>query len=79
MSDDKSVKAKERLTQKVESIFKKPHRAAVKSTLKKRKFEEESTSAKKEMFDDDNQRKVPESLEVSKGKITSNTNMLRRY
>ena len=60
------MKAKEKVVQKVESIFKKPHRAAGKLTLKERKFEEEDTSEKKEVFDEENQRKVTELLEVSK-------------
>ena len=38
----KGVKAKEKVAQKVESIFKKPHRAAEKFTLKERKFEGEA-------------------------------------
>ena len=59
-NDDKVVKEKEAVTQKVESIFNKPHRAAGKLTLKERKFEEDDTSEKKEVFDEDNQGKVPE-------------------
>ena len=51
MSDDKGVKAKEKVTQKVESIFKKPHRAAGKLTLSERKFGQEDSSEKKEVFD----------------------------
>ena len=51
VNDDKGVKAKEAVTQKVESIFKKPHRAAGKLTAKEQKFEEECTSEKKEMFE----------------------------
>ena len=61
------MKAKEKVTQKVESIFKKPHRAAGKLTVKERKFEEECTSEKKEMFDEENQVKVPEQVEVLNG------------
>ena len=38
--DEKVVKAKENVVQKVESILKKPHRAAGKLTLSERKFEE---------------------------------------
>ena len=41
VSDDKGVKAKEMVRQKVESIFKKPHRTAKKLTSSERKFEEE--------------------------------------
>ena len=40
--DEKGVKAKERVVRKVESIFKKPHRAAGKLTLSERKFAEET-------------------------------------
>ena len=40
--DEKGVKAKERVVRKVESIFKKPHRAAGKLTLSERKFVEET-------------------------------------
>ena len=36
--DEKGVKAKERVVRKVESIFKKPHRASRKSTLSERKW-----------------------------------------
>ena len=52
--------------QNVESIFKKPRRAAGKLTLNERTFEEEGTSEKREVFDEENQKKVTESLEVSK-------------
>ena len=67
MSDDKGVKAKDRVVQNVESIFKKPHRAAVKLTLKERKFEDGDTVEKKEVFDERSSRKSMESLEVSNG------------
>ena len=40
--DEKGVKAKERVAQKVESIFKKPHRVAGKLTLSERKFVEQT-------------------------------------
>ena len=40
--DEKGVKAKERVVRKVETIFKKPHRAAGKLTLGERKFVEEA-------------------------------------
>ena len=41
VSDDENVvKAKEKVVQKVESIFKKPHRAAGKLTLSERQFKE---------------------------------------
>ena len=39
----KVVNAKEKVTQKVESIFKKPHRAAGELTLSERKFHAENT------------------------------------
>ena len=55
------------MVQKVESIFKKSHRAAGKLTLKERKFEEEDSSEKTVVFNEENQRKVTESLNVSKG------------
>ena len=51
VSYDKVVKAKENVTQKVESIFKKPHRAAGKLTLSERKFEAGNTVEKKEVSD----------------------------
>ena len=38
--DEKGVKAKEKVVRKVESIFSKPHRAAVKLTLSERKCSE---------------------------------------
>ena len=38
--DEKGVKVKKNVVQKVESIFKKPHRAAGKLTLSERKFGE---------------------------------------
>ena len=40
--DEKGVKANERVVRKVESIFKKPHNAAGKSTLSERKCVEET-------------------------------------
>ena len=51
----KGVKAKEKVAQKVESIFKKPHRAAGELTLSERKFEAENTAEKKEVSDENNQ------------------------
>ena len=49
-SDDESgVKAKEKVVQKVESIFKKPHRAAGKLTLSDRKFVKEMGVDKNEL------------------------------
>ena len=44
VSYEKGVKAKEKVVQKVESIFKKPHRAAGKLTLSERKFEEKKVA-----------------------------------
>ena len=67
MSDDRWVKAEENVVQKVESIFKKPHRVAGKLTLKERKFEDWDTAEKKEVFDEGSSRKFAESLEVSNG------------
>ena len=43
------VKANEKVMQKVESIFKKPHRAAGKLTLSEQKFEEEKVADKMEV------------------------------
>ena len=65
--DDNGVKATEKVVQKVESIFKKPHRAARKLTLKELECEDGDTSEKKEVFDDENQKKSMESLKVYKG------------
>ena len=48
--DEKGVKDKERVVQKVESIFMKPHRAAGKLTLSERKFVEETVVDKNEML-----------------------------
>ena len=50
----KGVKAKEKVAQKVESIFKKPHRAAGELTLSEGKFEAENTAEKMEVSDDNN-------------------------
>ena len=44
--DEKGVKAKEMVVQKVESIFKKPHRAAGKLTLSEHKFGEKKVADK---------------------------------
>ena len=64
----KVVKAKEKVAQKVESIFKKPHRAA--GELSERQFEAENTAEKMEVPYDNNQVKaVVQSEEVEwKGK-----------
>ena len=50
----KTMKAKEKVAQKVESIFKKPHRAAGELTLSERKFEAENTAEKMEVSDENN-------------------------
>ena len=50
-SEDKNgVKAKEMVVEKVESIFKKPHRAAGKLTLSERKFVEETVVDMNDLF-----------------------------
>ena len=49
VSDYKGVKAMKKVTQKVESIFKKPHMAAGKLTLSERKFEVCDAVEKKEV------------------------------
>ena len=51
----KGVKAKEKVAQKVDSIFKKPHRADGELTLSEGKFEAENTAEKKEVSDENNQ------------------------
>ena len=54
--DEKVVKAKENVVQKVESIFKKPHRAAGKLTLSERKFgEKKEVEDKNEVFSENQQ------------------------
>ena len=65
--DEKGVKAKENVVQKVESIFKKPHRAAGKLTLSERKFVEGTVVDKNELFNEKVQLEPEESLEVPKG------------
>ena len=67
VSDDKRVKANEKVTRKVESIFKKPHRAAGKLTPSERKFEADGAAEKNEVTDENDQVKVPEQMEVSNG------------
>ena len=58
--------AKESVVQKVESIFKKPHRAAGKLTLSERKFVEENVADKNELFNEKVQFEPEESREVPK-------------
>ena len=65
VSDDKGVNVKEPVIQNVESIFKKPHRAAGKLTLSERKVEAGGTEEKKEVSDESNRVKAPEA-EISK-------------
>ena len=60
------MKAKEKVVRKVESIFKKPHRAARKLTLSERKFVEEKVADRNELFDEKVQLEPEESLEVPK-------------
>ena len=59
VSDDKWVNAKEKVTQKVESIYKKRHRAAGKLTLSERKLEVGGKEEKKEVSDESNLVKAP--------------------
>ena len=63
--DEKGVKAKERVVRKVESIFKKPHRAAGKLTLSERKFVEE-TGVDVNELSNEVQVETEEVLELSK-------------
>ena len=53
--EEKGVKAKERVVRNVESIFKKPHRAAWKLTLGERKWEEKNVAKQNELFNKDQQ------------------------
>ena len=53
--DEKGVNAKEKVVRKVESIFKKPHRAAGKLTLSVRKWEETNVADQNELFDENQQ------------------------
>ena len=55
LDDVKGVKAKEKVVRKVESIFKKPHRAALKLTLSERKCGEKSVADQNELFDENQQ------------------------
>ena len=66
MSDDKGVKAKENVTQKVESIFKKPHRAAEELTLSERKFDAVGTDEKKEVSHESNLVNASEQVKIVK-------------
>ena len=65
--DEKGVKAKEKVVQKVESIFKKPHRASGKLTLNERKFVEKTGVDGNELSNDKLQTETEEGLELSKG------------
>ena len=53
--DEKGVKVKEKVVRKVESIFKKPHRAAGKLTLSERKWGEKNVAHQNELFHDNQQ------------------------
>ena len=66
VSDDKGVNANENVTRKVESIFKKPHRAVGMLTLSERKSVAGGTVDKKEVCDGSNQVKAPEQMEATK-------------
>ena len=61
------VKAKEKVLQKVEYIFKKPHMTAGKLPLNERTFEAKSTAEKMEVSDENTQVKDAEQVEVSNG------------
>ena len=65
--DEKSVKAKERVVRKVESIFKKPHKAAGKLTLTERKFVEETGVDGKELSNEKVPVEAEDVLELPKG------------
>ena len=65
--DERGVKAKENVVQKVDSIFKKLNMAAGKLTLSERKFEEEKVADKNELFNEKAQLESEEPLEVPKG------------
>ena len=54
-NDEKWVMAKEKVVQKAESIFKKPHMAAGKLTLSERKFEEKKVMDKMEVSNENSQ------------------------
>ena len=53
--DENGVKSKEKVVRKVESIFKKPHRAAGKLTLSARKWGEKNVADQNELFDENQQ------------------------
>ena len=65
--DEKGVKAKEKVVRKVDSIFKKPHRAAGKLTFSERRWEEKNVAEQNELFNEnqqaegEGQSEVPES------------------
>ena len=62
--DENGVKAKEKVVRKVESIFKKRHRAAVKLTLSERKWGETNVTEKNELFNENRQVEGEEPSEV---------------
>ena len=64
--DESGAKVKEKVVQKVESIFRKPHRAAGKLTLSERKFVEETWFDKNELSNEKVQSEPEEWLEASK-------------
>ena len=53
--DEKGVKAKEKVVRKVDSIFKKPHRAAGKLTFSERRWEEKNVAEQNELFNENQQ------------------------
>ena len=63
----KEVKVNEKVVRKVESIFKKPYRTAVKLTLSERKFEEEKVVDKMEVSNENSQVESKKEEEVPKG------------
>ena len=64
--DENVVKAREKVVRKVESIFKKPHRAAGKLTFGERKWEETNVAEQNELFNEIVQSEPEELLEVPK-------------
>ena len=65
--DEKGVKAKERVVRNVESIFKKPHRAAEKLTLSERKFVEETGVDENALFNEKVSVEAEDVLELPRG------------
>ena len=60
------MKAKEKVVRNVESIFKKPQRAAVKLTLSERMWGEKNVADQNELYGENHQEEREESVEVPK-------------